>query len=95
MAQRTKEQQLAAALDRVAHLRKSITSATRKADAHRKIKLGGLVIAAGADDLDPAVIVGLLLAGLEYTAREPENLRRIQEQGIAHLADRANASSTS
>lgn len=88
MAQRTKEQQLASAIDRVAHLRHAITAKTRRADAHRKIKLGGLVIASGAGELDPAVVVGLLLAGLEYTTREPENLRRIQERGIAHLSAR-------
>lgn len=88
---RTPEQKLADALDKVAKYKKAITEQSRRADAHRKITLGGLVIAAGASDLDPAVVVGLLIAGLEYTASDPENLRRVHERGMAHLTAREQA----
>jgi len=89
--QRTPEQKLADALDKVAKYKKAITEQSRRADAHRKITLGGLVIAAGASDLDPAVIVGLLLKGMEHVAQDRENFRRVQEHGIAHLAAREQA----
>ena len=61
MARRTLEQQLADAEARAARLRTQFKKAARKADARRKIVVGGMVIAAMKDD--PALhaqITGLL-----------------------------------
>jgi len=68
-------------------------SAARREDAHRKITLGGLVIAAGADRLDPAVLVGMLLRDLTALAHPAGDALAAQfrEQGIAHLQAREAA----
>ena len=59
---------------------------SRQADAHRKITLGGVVIAAGADGLDPAELCGALLAYLE---RRDDNLAALlRERGLAHFEAR-------
>lgn len=59
----------------------------RRADAHRKIELGGLVIAAAADEWDPAEIVGALLAVAEQLT--PEQRRdRLRKKGLDHLEAR-------
>lgn len=60
----------------------------RSADAHRKIVLGGLVIAASADDWDPAEIVGALLVAGEKAAGLPGLRDQLREKGIAHLEAR-------
>lgn len=62
----------------------------RKADAHRKIVLGGLVIAANADAWNAAEVVGaLLLAGQMFTGTDGEARRNaMRERGIAHLEAR-------
>lgn len=62
----------------------------RKADAHRKIELGGLVIAAGSDGWNPAEVVGaLLMVGQRLTGPDGEALRtQLRERGIAHLEAR-------
>lgn len=57
----------------------------RKADAHRKITLGGLVIAAGVDGWDEGQIVGALLAA---AAQPPETLAKFKDRGITHLVER-------
>lgn len=62
----------------------------RSADAHRKIILGGLVIAAGVDDWDPAEIVGGLLAVGEQLAREPNQREALRRKGLAHLEARSS-----
>lgn len=59
---------------------------TRKQDAHRKIELGGLVIAADATDLDPAELVGILLTYLG--TRTPEKTEHYRKQGLDHLEAR-------
>ena len=67
--------------------RKERSALFRSADAHRKIVLGGLTIAAGADGWDPAEIVGALLAIAEQLT--PEQRRdRLRRKGLDHLEAR-------
>lgn len=63
----------------------------RSADAHRKIVLGGLVIAAGADEWDEAEIVGALLAVSEQLVQQPQSRDRLRKKGLDHLEARAAA----
>ena len=63
--------------------------ADRRADAHRKIELGGLVIAAGVDEWNEAGIVGALLAVSEQLAQQPQGRDRLRRKGLDHLAARA------
>ena len=65
--------------------------ADRRADAHRKIELGGLVIAAGVDGWDPAEIVGALLVVSEQLAQQPERRAHLRKKGIEHLDAREAA----
>ncbi|MEQ4573689.1 MAG: conjugal transfer protein TraD [Gammaproteobacteria bacterium] len=65
--------------------------ADRRADAHRKIELGGLVIASAADTWDPAEIVGALLVVADQLAQHPERRKNLREKGINHLEARAAA----
>jgi hypothetical protein len=60
----------------------------RKADAHRKITLGGLVIAAGVDQWNEAEIVGALLYMADKFAALPDGIPALRERGIQHLAER-------
>ncbi len=84
-----KTKQLRAKVQRQeAAAKKRQSIADRKADAHRKIGLGGLVIAAGADDWNPAEIVGALLAIGERLKGQPEGREQLREKGINHLAER-------
>lgn len=62
---------------------------TRDEDAHRKIQLGGVVIAAGMDGLDPAELCGLLLAA--RGALTPERRAALRETGLKHFAARKAA----
>lgn len=62
---------------------------TREQDAHRKIQLGGVVIAAGADHLDPAELCGILLVALRNLT--PAQLPALKEKGLAHFANRKAA----
>ena len=59
----------------------------RRADAHRKIVLGGLVIAAGVDEWNPAQICGALLWAAEV-AVSTEDREALRQRGVAHLAAR-------
>ncbi|WP_208449633.1 MULTISPECIES: conjugal transfer protein TraD [Burkholderia] len=52
----------------------------RKADAHRKIVLGGLVIRAGLADLEPAVLLGALLT-VAGAAAAPDRVERWRQAG--------------
>lgn len=63
----------------------------RSADAHRKIVLGGLIIAAGADEWDPAEIVGALLLVDEQLAQHPGRREQLRQKGIQHLEEREAA----
>lgn len=82
-----RKQARAAAAER----RKEKAALFRSADAHRKIVLGGLTIAAGVDDWDPAEIVGALLLVGEQLAQQPDRRAKLREKGIQHLEDRAAA----
>ena len=82
-----RKQARAAAAER----RKEKAALFRSADAHRKIVLGGLTIAAGVDDWDPAEIVGALLVVGEQLAQHPERRQKLREKGIEHLEARAAA----
>lgn len=59
---------------------------SRQADAHRKIELGGVVIAAGADKFDPAVLCGLLLVARE--GLNAEKMAQLRERGLKHFESR-------
>jgi len=63
----------------------------RSADAHRKIVLGGLVIAAEVDGWDPAEIVGALLVVSEQLAQQPERRAHLRKKGVEHLDAREAA----
>lgn len=65
--------------------------ADRRAEAHRKIELGGLVIAASVDDWDPAEIVGALLAVAEQLTQQPQGRDRLRRKGLDHMEARAAA----
>ncbi|MCC8472350.1 conjugal transfer protein TraD [Xanthomonas phaseoli] len=56
---------------------------TREKDAHRKIQLGGVVIAAGADHMDPAELCGVLLVALRNLT--PDKMPALKEMGLQHL----------
>lgn len=85
---RNTAQKLAEAQDRVARLRHELSAEKRRADAHRKITLGGLVIAAGADNLDAAVITAALARCVAVVERSPEQAESLRQQGIAILEAR-------
>ena len=68
---------------------KTLAGLLRSADAHRKIELGGVVIAAGADDLDPAELCGWLLAIMVQRASKPEAVAAMRERGLLRFAERA------
>ncbi|WP_446001566.1 conjugal transfer protein TraD [Stenotrophomonas maltophilia] len=63
----------------------------RSADAHRKIVLGGLTIAADADHWDPAEIVGALLLVGEKMGTHAPLREQLRKRGIAHLEAREAA----
>lgn len=58
----------------------------RREDAHRKIELGGLLIAAGVGDCNPAEIVGVMLTYLEH--RKEELAEKMKKLGLEHLEAR-------
>lgn len=64
----------------------SALALSRQADAHRKIELGGVVIAAGADKLDPAVLCGLLLVATQGMTKERSE--QLREMGLNHFEKR-------
>lgn len=70
---------------------KELAGLLRSADAHRKIGLGGVVIAAGADDLDPAELCGWLLLVMTQRASKPETATNMRERGLRHFAEREEA----
>lgn len=63
----------------------------RSADAHRKILMGGLVIAAGADGWDEAEIVGALLVVHERIQTNAQFREQLRDRGIRHLEQRKAA----
>lgn len=70
---------------------KELAGLLRSADAHRKIALGGVVIAAGADDLDAAELCGWLLAVMTQRAAKPDTAGAMRERGLRHFAEREHA----
>lgn len=70
---------------------KTLAGLLRSADAHRKIQLGGVVIAASADDLDPAELCGWLLAIMAQRVNKPEAGSAMRERGLKHFAEREQA----
>lgn len=62
-------------------------AAARRADAHRRSVMGGLVIASGCSDLPPGEIVGALLA---YRSKTTEMAQRqhVRMQGERHMSRR-------
>lgn len=68
-----------------AEKKKALANLFRQVDAHRKIVLGGIVIASGADDLDPAVICGVLLWANSIGG---EKLDSFKETGLKHFEER-------
>ncbi len=96
----TTEQKIAAIEGRLARLRNSrrleqrrLQNDRRRADAHRKIELGGLLIACGVDGLNPGEIAGLLLSWKAQRDQKPEQADRFLQTGIKHLAERVNRAS--
>lgn len=90
-AKLTPEQRLARLQDRAAKLKARISKDARRSDAHRKIMLGGLVIAAGVDHWNEAEICAALLGAATHAKMHPEVMERWRAQGIAHLEARAAA----
>ncbi len=86
-----KQQKQRQARDAAREKAKERAALFRSADAHRKIVLGGLTIAAGADNWDPAEIVGALLVIATQLEREPQKREALRERGIKHLEERAAA----
>lgn len=96
---KTLQDQITAATDRLARLkakellaeqrqRAKAKADARRADAHRKIQLGGLVIAAGAGDIDEAELVGALLSYEAAAKNEPARRDQYRAKGRAHLTAR-------
>lgn len=96
----TIEQQIKSATDKLAKLKArellakqrkvaKDKAAERRADAHRKIELGGLVIASGASQLNEGEIVGALLTYLN--SRNDERAEAIRKRGLDHLEAREAA----
>jgi hypothetical protein len=56
---------------------------SRKADAYRKIQLGGLVIKSGLSTHDPAVILGALVEALQQLHADPSRAARYKALGDA------------
>ena len=54
---------------------RTLTSVERKADAHLKIALGGLVVKAGLREEDRAVIMGILVDGAARLQSDAERAR--------------------
>lgn len=99
MSTRTLQEQIDRATTRLAQLKAREIIKTRQSearerqkarreDSHRKIKLGGLVIASGVDHFDPAALVGILLTHRDIPAEAQDIFR---EKGLRHLAEREAA----
>lgn len=70
---------------------KELAGLLRSADAHRKIALGGVVIAACADDLDAAELCGWLLAVMTQRASKPDTAASMRKRGLDWFAEREAA----
>ncbi|HFJ9785724.1 TPA: conjugal transfer protein TraD [Stenotrophomonas maltophilia] len=81
---RTREQQIEALAARLRRLQTQEAAAKRRADAHRKIKLGGIVIVAGLGETDPALLAGLLAAA-KPALDDPAKAENLRARGAALL----------
>lgn len=81
---RTRQQQIESLAARLRRLQAQEREARRKADAHKKIKLGGVVIAAGLDEVDPAVLAGILTHA-KPMLEKPETVEAFRQRGAALL----------
>lgn len=70
---------------------KTLASLLRSADAHRKIALGGVVIAAGADDFDAAELCGMLLDARDRVNNSPTARLALKKRGVEHLDARKDS----
>jgi hypothetical protein len=68
---------------------RTLSQLLRSEDAHRKIVLGGVVIAAGADSLDPAELCGWLLHLMAQRVSDPNAAAAMKEAGIRCFAARS------
>jgi Conjugal transfer protein TraD len=59
-------------------------SEQRKADAYRKIQLGGLVIKGGLGEFEPAVVLGAVIDAAQRLASpdERDRLKRLGDAGF-------------
>jgi len=57
----------------------------RRADAHAKIKLGGLVIKAGLADLAPETLLGALLDVREVLDKDPSVTANWKARGLPEM----------
>lgn len=53
----------------------------RRADTRRKIELGGLVIKAGMDGFNKAVILGALDHALDYIRQDLNHIQLLEQKG--------------
>ncbi|MGH8234203.1 MAG: conjugal transfer protein TraD [Rhodanobacteraceae bacterium] len=83
------EQQKAKALRRIAHIRRSISETHRREDAHRKIQLGGIVIAAQADELDAGELCGVLSAWMEQRTKNTQQAEAMKQRGLRIFSTRS------
>jgi hypothetical protein len=67
-----------------------MTDQARRADAYRKITLGGLVIKAGLGDVDAATLLGLLVDGATRLA-DPQEAARLHQIGDATFREHRHA----
>jgi hypothetical protein len=70
---------------------KTIAGLLRSADAHRKIALGGVCIAAGVDDFDAAELCGMLLDARDRVNHSPTVRLALKKRGVEHLDARKDS----
>lgn len=85
---KTLEQKIESKKAEVRKLEKDKRERDRKADAHNKIVLGALVIASGAEQLEPDVLVGGLVHLVSSLESRPENLEQFARLGAKRLEER-------
>jgi len=65
----------------------------RRADAHTKIKLGGLVIKAGLADLPPETLLGALLDVRDALQANPSATANWKARGLPEMVKKAGRDS--
>lgn len=64
----------------------------RKAETRRKIELGGLVIVAGAQNLDEATLVGLIAMAMSSAMVDPQRMEHARQKGLDLMTARPSRS---